>query len=483
MLNRKNIILAGLILLGVLLIAGFTAILEKRFAEGGIYPHYASFRADPLGTSVFYESLDAMEGVHVRRNITHLNGIKGLNEDSVLLLLGYPRESFENLRAPENSPVLKAVEEGARLVITMNPGLVPEVYRPEEDDWVERRRKLRDEASRKKMKREKSSPESESESGEVAPEEGNDDDDGGDKAADKEKRESDVSDDDDALEEIEEQMKSMAGPRFTEKLEFDIAGLDAFERPDNGWKTRRGDSYRGNRLLEKPPRWRSQYRVDLEGDVWREVLRVKKMPVVIERQWGKGSIVFATDSFFASNEALHESGGAEFLVWLVGGKTDVVFDETIHGTRETGGAMKLIRRYRLHGLFLGMLIFVGLWAWRSASSLAPGSDEMDRGMISSDGAVSGEHSRSGLVRLLRRSVPPKELLRRCFNVWQESQHRALSGEVVSQVESVIRESEAKPATTVAAYQKISELVARRWGQGVDKTSGKREGEASFKKQN
>lgn len=475
MLNKRNITLAGLIVLVIFLVAGFTAILEKRFAEGGIYPHYASFRADPLGTSVFYESLEKMDGVQVRRNITHLNAIRNLDENSVLLLLGYPRESFENLRAPGNSPVLAAVEDGARLVITMNPGLVPEVYRPEEDDWVERRRKLRDEASRKRMKREKVKSDSKSESKsneeEKLKEEGN------------VEEESESEDDDDALEKLEKKIASMDGPRLTEKLEFDIADLDGFERPEGGWRTSVGKVHRGSLLLDVPPRWQSQYRIELEGDTWSEVLRVKKEPVVIERQWGKGSIVFATDSFFASNEALHESGDAALLVWLIGGKSDVVFDETIHGTRETGGAMKLIRRYRLHGFFAGLLVFVGLWAWRSASSLAPGSDLMDRGLIAGGGAVSGEHSRSGLVRLLRRSVPGKELLRRCFSVWQESQHRAISDDVASQVERALRESEAKPATTILAYQKISELIARRWGQGVDKTVGKREEEVSFKNEN
>jgi hypothetical protein len=467
MLNRKNITLAGLIVLVVLLITGFTAILETRFAEGGIYPHYASFRSDPLGTSVFYESLEAMEGVQVRRNITDLNSVKNLDADSVLLLLGYPRESFENLRAPDNSPVLAAVTNGARLVITMNPGLVPEVYRPEEDDWVERRSQLRDEASRKKMKRKKPKIETKEK----------------DEPSDKDSDRSESEDDEDELEKLEKQVVAIDGPRLNKKLSFDIESLDDFERPKKGWRTRVGKDYQGIQPLKNPPRWRSQYRVELKADAWSEVLGATKKPVVIERKWGKGSIVFATDSFFASNEALHESGDAGFLVWLIGGKGDVVFDETIHGTRETGGAMKLIHRYRLHGFFLGMLVFVGLWAWRSASSLAPGSDVMDRGLIAGGAAVSGEHSRSGLVRLLRRSVPVKELLRRCAGVWQESQHRVLSDEVASQVESVIRESEAKPASTVLAYQKVSELLTRRCGQGVDKTAGKREEEASFKKEN
>src|SRR6056300_887267 len=144
----------GLILLAAFLVSGFLEILERRFADGDVYPHYASFRSDPLGTSALYESFDRIDGLSVRRNIRHLNTIKDVDADSTLLLIGYPRDNFRNLRAPENSAVMKAVEDGARLVITANPELVPERFLPtkteEEEDWFDRRRKLREERNRKR---------------------------------------------------------------------------------------------------------------------------------------------------------------------------------------------------------------------------------------------------------------------------------------------------------------------------------------------
>ena len=147
MLTRANRLRLGLILLGVLLLGGFFTVLERRFAEGGLYPHYASFRTDPMGTSAYYETLDRLEGIEVSRNLKSLNNLKELDGKTVILLLGYPREDFDNLRAPLNSEVMRAVDEGGRLVITLNPELVTEAFKPKlsekEEDLVEERRRIR----------------------------------------------------------------------------------------------------------------------------------------------------------------------------------------------------------------------------------------------------------------------------------------------------------------------------------------------------
>lgn len=158
MLKRANLMRLGLILLGVMLAAGFFIVLERRFAEGGLYPHYASFRTDPMGTSAYYETLEELDGFEVSRNLKSLNSLKELDGETVILLLGYPREDFDNLRAPLNSEVLRAVDEGARLVITLNPELVPEAFKPtlseKEEDWIEERRRIREERLRRALERE-----------------------------------------------------------------------------------------------------------------------------------------------------------------------------------------------------------------------------------------------------------------------------------------------------------------------------------------
>lgn len=494
----------GLSGLAVLLVVGFLEVLERRFAEGDVYPHYASFRNDPLGTSAFYEALERLEGVQVSRNIVHLNTVPGLTDDTVLLLIGYPREGFRDLRAPGDSAVMEAVENGARLVITTNPGLVPEKFEPvrteEEEDWFERRRKLREKLQRERenpSEEETPSEEEESEGAgkaesrkiakkkETAPptkKVGNgerkdrketsaepDEEDTAEEPDDEEKTveakpdsPGDSDEDVDEEEKLEREMDSVLGERLTRVLGFQIESLEEFDRPDGGWEVFRGDKP-GKGAPRAFPSWYSQFHFASLSEEWRVIGTREEEPVVIERPFGKGTVVLISDSFFASNEALHSEPISEFLVWLLGGKKNIVFDETIHGVRETGGAMKLMRRYRVHGIFFGLLAFVILWAWRSSSALAPGSDDLDRGLVSASGGVAGEDTGLGLIRLLRRSVPKEDLISRCIGLWKDGQARDVPPELEEKIASIERSHRSSPKefTVTKAYEAISSVLRRR----------------------
>ncbi len=440
---------AALSLLGFALAASFYGVLEMRFADGGAYPHYASYRFDPLGTSVFYEALDEFEGMEVSRNVTDLMGVRGLDDDSALLLLGYPRDGIDDLRAPADSPVMKAVEEGARLVLTLNPGLVPEVYQPErsalEDDWIERRRRIREVREENPEKEEKE----EKEDGQTVEKE---------KA---EEEESELSDEEEERE-FEARMDEALGQRLTRKLAFEVTN-PPFERPEEGWETEVGESLSGTGGAWEPPMWRSQFRLEAKDPAWKEVLLVEGVPVVMERSFGKGSVVVATDTYFASNESLHSGGEPRFLLWLLAGKSKVVFDETIHGSRESGGAMKMIRRHRAHGVFLGLILFFVLWIWRNASPLVVGTESSDRGLRDGEGAVMGEEAGTGLVRLLRRSVPPSSLMERCLEVWNDSKGAALPSSLREKARLLVarHRKEPKKFDAPGTYRSIADLVRRR----------------------
>jgi hypothetical protein len=213
------------------------------------------------------------------------------------------------------------------------------------------------------------------------------------------------------------------------------------------------------------PRWRSQFHFDGRGKDWRVVATADGHPVVIERTFGKGSVVLASDSYFASNEALWQGADPGFLLWLGGGKTRLIFDETIHGSVETGGVMKMIRRYRFHGFFLGFFMFIALLAWKSASSLAPGSEALERGLISGSGdAIAGENTGSGFNRLLRRSVPRQRLLRTCLDTWRQTAGRRIRGETSGQreaIDRVLSQHESNPREFPAAetYARVSQVLA------------------------
>lgn len=248
-----------------------------------------------------------------------------------------------------------------------------------------------------------------------------------------------------------------AGKKLTQLLGVRVTPADKPEAPDDGWPPRPGEN-----APEDLPAWRAPHRfTDLDG-AWRVAARVGDDPVVIERSFGSGTVVMASDSYFASNEALWREASPGFLLWLIGGKTRLIFDETLHGSVESGGAMKMIRRYRFHGFLIGLLILVALLAWRGGTSLTPGSETLERGLVGDD-AVLGEDAASGLERLLRRNIPPSRLPRTCVSVWRDSagrRHRTESESRRREIDALLAEHERDPRHPgpVETIRRISRLL-------------------------
>lgn len=132
-----------------------------------------------------------------------------------------------------------------------------------------------------------------------------------------------------------------------------------------------------------------------------------------ERALGKGSVVLVSDSYPLSNEGLREEPNAGLIVKLAGAANEVVFDENHFGVVESGSITKLMRKYNLEGALAVLALVAGLFLWRSASSLlpsrAPGSEQ----------AVAGRDSLDGMVALLRRGIPEKDLMRVCYGEVQK----------------------------------------------------------------
>ena len=137
--------------------------------------------------------------------------------------------------------------------------------------------------------------------------------------------------------------------------------------------------------------------------------------VVIERKFGKGSVVIASDSFFVSNEAMLKDRHADLLAWLVGANRTVVFDEAHLGMSESPGVAALMRKYRLHGLAAGLLLLAGLFIWKNSTSLMPPHADGR-----SEDFVAGKDAASGFVNLLRRNIPPRDVFATCFAEWKKT---------------------------------------------------------------
>lgn len=185
---------------------------------------------------------------------------------------------------------------------------------------------------------------------------------------------------------------------------------------------------------------------------WKIIYRRDQHPVLIERPLGNGTMVFAADSYFVSNEALLRERHPALLAWLIGPATAVCFDETHLGVAVEPGMATLFRKYRLHGLVVAVLVFAALFVWRQATPFLPPQEEHGR----AEQTVGGRSASAGFVALLRRSLAPQDLLRVCLAEWEKSFARTHR----YRLERVVQAREAVASSDpVAAYERIQRLLA------------------------
>jgi len=174
--------------------------------------------------------------------------------------------------------------------------------------------------------------------------------------------------------------------------------------------------------------------------------------VVIERPWENGSIVLCSDSYFLSNEAIQKEQQAGLLTWLIGPSTNVAFDETHLGISEQPNTMTLIRAYRLHYFLVALILLGLLYIWKNTYSLIP-----KRNVIAETSPdVSGQDAASGLVNLLRRSIPSDKIVEACIDEWRRS--FAKHPQQATLHAALHSEGKLPPVT---AYQRICAILAER----------------------
>lgn len=147
---------------------------------------------------------------------------------------------------------------------------------------------------------------------------------------------------------------------------------------------------------------------------------------VVERTFGKGTIVLVADTYPLSNEGLREARDAGLIARIAGSATRITFDENHFGVSETGSVTTLMRRYRLQGAVAILIVAAALFLWRSASSLLP-PRAAGHAIAPGQDAIAGRDSLEGLAALLHRGVPEKQLLDACFAEWSKSVSRRAQG--------------------------------------------------------
>ena len=387
------------VVLMVAFAAGLFQLFKLRFEAGDVYPPYSSLRSDPLGTMALFESLSRMPGLMLVRDFSSSNRLPP-GRRSAYLHLAATRDEWQ--WAPEElvQEVQAYLLDGGRLVITF----LPETSRP----FLGPRPPVVPRKPVPKNPKPGAKPSSDS-------------------------------------------------PLFKDRWGVEF-GFKALPADENGTYEPERVENRVGPPLPDSLEWHSGMIFTNVNPAWTTIYSRGTNPVVIERKFGPGNVVLMSDSFFLSNEAMVVDRQAELLAWLVGPVRTITFDEAHFGLFETPGVAGLMRRYRLHGLVLAVLLVVGLFIWQNSASFLPRQGAND---VQSD--VTGKEAAAGLVNLLRRNIAPKDVLRVCFEEWTNSMARRGAHSIarVDEAQSIFEAETARAKVEqdpVRAYARISQAL-------------------------
>lgn len=406
----------------VVLLAGFIGglihLFTLRFEAGDNYPPYSSLRADPLGAKALYESLDRI--MPVRRYLQALSKL-GDGRDTTLLWLGDEAKDLRFLPS-EFKDLETFVRTGGRLVI----GVLPIVDRPRINRF----------ATRPPGGRGPPPGPAPTNSPSFQP---------GDEFADLRK-----------LSIRDRWTLSFDYTDLSKTQDRKIIPASAVRRVSNDSALPESIGIHTTLSFDKlDPNWRV---------IYARVSGTNRLPVLIERAMGKGSVVLCADSFPFSNEALRRERQPELLAWFVGSAREIIFDETHLGVQSEPGIATLARKYRLGGAFFALLVLAALFIWRNSLSFLPPYQEQvaaERG-----DHVEGKDSTSGFINLLRRNIAPSELMKVCLEQWnahfaharKPSQKKLEAMQNVIDAENRLESARRNP---IATYRKLSEILFKR----------------------
>jgi len=450
--------------IAVLTVVALGGVMRLRFSSGEIYPEYSTNRVDPLGTRALHEALGRLKGVAVERHFQSLDKLQGA-PGSTLILSGLDTRQFNSYLAYDAEAVGRFAGDGGRVVIALNPAvsmdMVDRAYRDAEEEKAK-------EFNGDDEKAPKPTPQEEPKKAESKPKK-----DAKSKAKPKDEdefrktRELSFAEVLKISAKAKEFFYSGEGSALTLKPELPLKSEqvplwmsnvylddDQAQLWRAGWKLLSGISN------AKPDTKTTEAKVELPPTPWKVLATKGDRIMIAERKLGMGTVVVCTDRYFLSNEALWKHPTPRFLTWLVGDAKRVIFEETHLGSfiGDTDGIMTLARRYRMHGLFLGCILLFALFIWRNAISLVPSNPNEDLGLWRAHG-VAGQSSASGLEGLLRRGIPTKGLLKRCFDTWLST--RASSGAVPADRRAKAQALVAEPVAAKQAattYQAIRDAL-------------------------
>jgi hypothetical protein len=403
-LSKTNTIRS--VLLVLLLIAflfGVGHLFVLRFRTGDVYPAYSSLRSDPLGTRVFYESLKNFGDYTLGRNYHFLHSLKP-ESDTTFFYLGASADDYHPVPQELLKVFDRLTQSGGRLVFTFLPI----------NKKHEKKAKLKKEAEFQKT------------------------------------------------ENVEGRKKSKKNSLISIKKHWGIGFEFNQNLPIKDGSYLALDAISNRRDLPPVISWHSNLYFDLLDKSWQILYTSEGHPVMIERRFGKGSLVLCADSFFISNEALRSERQPQLLVWLLGRNAKIIFDEAHFGIYKQPSVAVLLRQYRFHWFFIVLAAMALLFVWKNSVYFVPPRKGDVR---SSANVVSDKDYTRGLIALLRRNIPGNEILQVCGQEWERTfkKDKRVQSAVFGRVKEILRTqalSSKKRMDAVHGYRKISRTIQR-----------------------
>lgn len=412
---KRNFPLLALGIGATLFVIGVIYLFLLRFEAGDVYPAYSSLRADPLGTMAWFESLQRMPGVTVRRDVSSTGKLPE-DKDTTYLHLAAEEEEWRSLPPDLLNEIEAFATRGGRLVVTMYPVTGRSLFTPPPPVPITTTNTAATNAPSAKA---------------------------GKKPAKKRSRLT-----------PEEMMNRISlqkrwGVEFA-RIPLKQGAADAYlpETAEN----------QTDLPLPEALVWHGALVLTNLDNAWQTIYTRSNRPVMVERKFGRGSVVIATDSYFVSNEAMWKDRQPGLLSWFIGPSREVVFDEAHLGIVEETGIAVLMRRYKLTGLVVGLVVLALLFIWKNSTSLVP-----PPAMAEAEGCVTGRDATAGYVNLLRRNIPPREVLNVIFNEWTRAllHRRNVRIASVDQAQNLMERERTRPTSArqpVQTYREISQVL-------------------------
>ena len=455
---------------------GVTNLFSIRFNKGDIYPYYSSMRADAMGTKALYETFDQINDVSVKRNFDKFSKLEE-PENSALVIVGSTPGLIQFCSEDKDKSLDSYAANGARIVIAFRPDscrycdmfntaitknsneksentennknneIKPNQDKDKDLDKKTTEKNIINEVESKDKNKDKNKDESidknTNNKKDITKEKSNDDKEKDDKEKDNKKKENLCK------KELTLAHKwNIKVSQIKEKISKEEQ-MFAFNYDEQSIKTTQNIPWRSNVYFENI------------GESWRVIYSFKHYPVVVERNWGQGSIVLLSSSYLMSNEALVNDRHPNVLSWLIGSKNRIIFDETHLGIQKNYGISYLLKKYNLFNILPLIILLMALLLWRNLYKFIPVSKQTSTTLKEiSNNNIYGSVA---MTNLLSSNVKNNKLLELCYNEWFDSiksnyKYTNTQIEKIKQVIKNSKENSKEQNIEIKTYNKICKIL-------------------------